>query len=294
MNTQKSNHHEPVLLGSVLDLLSPKKGDSYLDLTAGYGGHASRILALTQNPEQSVLVDRDINAINALAPFKEAGVGIVHKDFLTACEHLVESGKTFDMILLDLGISSPHVDNPDRGFSLMKDGPLDMRMNQTGDEQTAAELIDSLKSKQLSRIIKEYGEEPKANAIAQAIIDSRPLKTTFDLVEAIKLATGPRRGRIHPATKTFQAIRIAVNNELEQIQKVLPLTLELLNPGGRIAVISFHSLEDRIVKRFIKNELANGFESRVEALTKKPIDGSKDDVLNPRARSAKLRVALKK
>lgn len=289
---QKSNEHIPVLLTSVLTLLDPKKGQSYLDLTAGYGGHATEVLNVTGVFDRATLVDRDEQAITALQPLKNKGVELRRGDFLSIARLLHSEGRRYDMILLDIGISSPHVDNAERGFSLAKDGPLDMRMDQS-QVTTAADIVNTESREELVRILKQYGEEPRAQKVADAIIATRPHTRTKEFAEIVRQALPGPRQRVHPATKTFQAIRIAVNQELAQLEAVLPICLELLNPGGRLAVISFHSLEDRIVKQFIKNESNNGYESRVEALTKRPIDGAKDDVFNPRARSAKLRGALK-
>ena len=292
MNTQEKNDHIPVLLEKTVELLSPKTGDSYLDLTAGYGGHAQSILKQTKSADSSVLVDRDSHAIAALESL-QTGAKVMQGDFVSVAQQLHKDGRTFNMILLDLGISSPHVDNADRGFSFNKSGPLDMRMDQS-QQMSAAELINSSTKSEIVDILRRYGEEPQAQRIAQLMIDSRPFTTTTELAEAISDRIGGAYKRTHPATKTFQALRIAVNDELNQLREVLPIVLELLEPGGRLAVISFHSLEDRIVKKWIKNELEAGYESRVEALTKKPISGKTGDVFNPRARSAMLRGALKK
>jgi 16S rRNA (cytosine1402-N4)-methyltransferase len=286
MNQQK---HIPVLLQATLDYLNPQAGERYLDLTAGYGGHASAIAQRTNDWSKMVLVDRDEFAIKHLQNLKANGAQVIQADFLSACQRLRQEGQIFDMILLDLGVSSPHLDDAVRGFSFQQTGPLDMRMDQS-QSVSAATIVNEATAAELEKILKEYGEEPRARRVAAAIIDARPISTTTELAEIVRLALpGPRQKR-HPATKTFQAIRIAVNQELSQLEQTLPILLDLLAPGGRVAVISFHSLEDRIVKRFFKEETENGYESRVEALTKKPISGD-DDVFNPRARSAKLRVA---
>jgi 16S rRNA (cytosine1402-N4)-methyltransferase len=287
-----NNFHQPVLLNEVLDVLNPQKGDRYLDLTAGYGGHARAVFSRTKNFKDSVLVDRDEQAILSLDEYQKSGTKLFNVDFVTAARELVKQNRQFDMILMDLGVSSPHLNNPSRGFSFSHDGPLDMRMDNRQD-LTAEALVNRLEKSQLTDILRRYGEEFRTNRITDAMIRSRPLKTTGELAEVIVKAIG-RQGKIHPATKTFQALRIAVNDELGQLEATLPLTLELLKPGGRIAVISFHSLEDRIVKSFLLDQTRSGWESKLQLLTKKPITaGNNELVSNPRARSAKLRAAVK-
>lgn len=287
--------HVPVLLDKVLELLNPKLGENYLDLTAGYGGHATEILQRTENYQASVLVDRDINAINALKPFEEKGVRLIHDDFLATARELIKEGRKFSLLLVDLGVSSPQLDRATRGFSFRNDGPLDMRMD-SRQELTAAKVINSYTEEDLTNIIVKYGEEPYnyAKRIAGAIIAGRPIESTGQLSELIERShRGPRK-KIHPATRTFQAVRIQVNDELSQVEQLMPLLPELLAPGGRVGIISFHSLEDRIVKRYFAEQAASGYEAELNILTKKPIDGSTYDVHNPRSRSAKLRVAVKK
>ena len=275
--------------------LAPQVGESYLDLTAGYAGHARAIFAITKNEKGSVLVDRDENAIRYLAPLKDQGVSLVHTDFATAAQQLVADGRTFNIILIDLGVSSPQLDQSQRGFSFSHNGPLDMRMDQTRGT-TAADLVNTASLDELTTIIHTYGEEPYMNAkhIAEQIVAARPFYETEPLAELIKQSYRGRHGKIHPATRTFQALRIAVNDELGQIEATLPLLPKLLNKGGRVGIISFHSLEDRLVKRFFKEQEDNGLEGELHTLTKKPIAGATDDVHNPRSRSAKLRVAVKK
>lgn len=286
--------HIPVLLDQVLELLDPKPGESYLDLTAGYGGHARAVVQRTDAISSATLVDRDDFAISQLTEFGRAGAGILHTDFLSAAKQLVEESRRFDLILIDLGVSSPQLDQAERGFSFMRNGPLDMRMDRS-QEVTAATLVNTCTGDELARIIREFGEEPAPNArrIANAIVGARPFETTNELAELIKQTTRGKWSKIHPATRTFQALRIAVNQELQQVQSVLPLLPKLLNSGGRVGVISFHSLEDRIVKRFFHEQTESGYEAQLKILTKKPIDGATYDVNNPRARSAKLRVAAK-
>ena len=286
--------HIPVLLDASIAAMQPTKGESYLDLTAGYGGHATAFLKLSGNYKQSVLVDRDRHTAPYLEDLVTQGIDLRHQDFYSAARQLVEEGRTFDLVFADLGVSSPQLDRAERGFSFSKEGPLDMRMDQSN-EKSADQIVHTYSEAELVDIIIRYGEEPKplARRIAQAIVAGRPFHTTKELAEAIEhISRGPRR-RIHPATRTFQALRIEVNDELKQIEDVLPLLPKLLNPGGRVGVISFHSLEDRIVKRYFAEQIADGYEAEFTVLTKKPILGT-DDVHNPRSRSAKLRVAVKK
>lgn len=292
---QQQDEHIPVLLAQTLQYLDPREGDSYLDLTAGYGGHANAIIGVTKNPEAAILVDRDPQAVKSLqARFAKTGAKIIHKDFLSASQTLAADGKQFDLILADLGISSPHLNQASRGFSIQKDGPLDMRMDTT-QELTAEMVINSQSEKELARIFKTYGEEPKARVIASLIVRERPVKTTKELATLVAKAW-PGHSKVHPATRTFQALRVAVNNELELLRLSLPIWIDqLLAPGGRIAVISFHSLEDRLVKQAFQEA---GGEQRYDAtlriLTKHPITADEQElVFNPRARSAKLRAAAK-
>lgn len=286
---KQTSIHEPVLLQEVLNTLDPKKGETYLDLTAGYGGHALEVLKLTQ--ASATLVDRDKNAINVLQElFKNADVSLMNQDFLSASASLVDHRKKYDVILADLGVSSPHLDLADRGFSIQKDGPLDMRMDQS-QETTAADILNNSEESEIIRILYEYGEEPKAKRIAKLIVENRPLQTTHQLAAIVKQAW-PGYSRSHPATRTFQAVRIAVNDELGQVERALPLWMQLLKPQGRLGVISFHSLEDAVIKRFFKEHGGNRYDAQLSILTQRPLSASADElVTNPRARSAKLRVA---
>ena len=287
--------HVPVLLESVIDMLQPQPGDQYLDLTAGYGGHARAILAKTTNYSESVLVDRDAFALSHLQDLERQGARTMETDFVSAARQLIDEGKTFDMILADLGVSSPQLDRQERGFSFRLDGPLDMRMDRR-EERTAADIVNSYTEQELVRVITTYGEEPRGRAIkiAKAIVVNRSFTTTAELAETVKQAIGRTGSKHHPATRTFQSLRIELNRELDLVANILPLLPKLLNKGGRVAVISFHSLEDRLVKRFFKDQLDAGYEAELEMITKKPIDGSVSDVNNPRSRSAKLRAAVKK
>lgn len=292
------NNHIPVLLSEVLEYLDPKRGETYLDATAGYGGHAKEVIGRTFNPTGTTLIDRDQNAIDYLqaqSDFSEAE--IIQKDFLSAAKELQEQKRQYNLVLADLGVSSPHLDNASRGFSIKADGPLDMRMDQR-QEVTAQTIVNSYSEAELTTLLREYGEEPYAHKIARAIVNSRPIATTHDLANIIASASGKRKkgpaGKIHPATKSFQAIRLAVNDELGLLRATLPIWLELLAPGGRIVIISFHSLEDRIVKQFLNEQSGDRYDAPLIGLTKRPVQASEDElVFNPRARSAKLRVAAK-
>ena len=287
--------HVPVLLEATLDTLHPIQGENYLDLTAGYGGHARRFLEQTKNYEASVLVDRDSFAIAELGEFTEKGVTLLHTDFVSAARSLVETGKQFDIVLVDLGVSSPQLDKSERGFSFTHDGPLDMRMDRR-QEVSAETLVNTASKDELIHIIRTYGEEPTgfASRIAQAIIENRPFTSTGALAELVKSAYVGKWKKIHPATRTFQALRIAVNQELRQVEELLPLIPKLLKPGGRVGIISFHSLEDRLVKQYFNEQKNAGYEAELQLLTKKPLAGDIYDVHNPRSRSAKLRAAVKK
>ncbi len=287
--------HVPVLLDATLELLRPNSGENYLDLTAGYGGHARRVLEKTENYADSVLVDRDDFAIANLSEFAQKGARLLHTDFVSAARQLVGEGRQFSIVLVDLGVSSPQLDQSERGFSFTKNGPLDMRMDRR-QEISAETLVNTLGKNELTRIITQYGEEPAgfAKRIAEAIVKNRPFHETEELAELVKKEyRGPWK-KIHPATRTFQALRIAVNEELRQVEELLPLLPKLLKQGGRAGIISFHSLEDRLVKRYFAEQKNAGYEAELEILTKKPLAGDIYDVHNPRSRSAKLRVAVKK
>ena len=293
-NTNKNhqNEHFPVLLEATLKCLNPQRGDSYLDLTAGYGGHAKAILERTLNPAKATLVDRDHNAIDYLKTLFTQSETIIQNDFYNAALDIQKSGKQFDIILADLGVSSPHLNIASRGFSIRFDGPLDMRMDQS-QELSADIVINTYSEQDLTEMIRLYGEDPKASKIARLIVDNRPIHTTSELANVVAQAW-PGHSKVHPATRTFQAIRIEVNHELELLQNALPIWLDLLAPGGRIAIISFHSLEDRCVKRFLNEHSGNRYDAILELLTKQPVVGDGNEIaFNPRARSAKLRAAVK-
>ncbi len=298
----ENKQHYPVLLDEVLKYLSPKEGESFLDLTAGYGGHSSAVLDRTLQKDartqstgaKASLVDRDRNAIAHLTEqFKGTSAKIIHKDFLAAAEELQSKGERYDLILADLGVSSPHLDNAERGFSIRLDGPLDMRMDDR-QQLTAEEIVNSYPEVELRRIIREYGEEPRAAKIARYIVERRPVRSTHELASIVAHAwPGPKR-KVHPATRTFQALRLAVNEELDLLANALPVWIDLLAPEGRIVVISFHSLEDRIVKQSFGELAGDRYDASLRLLTKQPVTAKDDElVFNPRARSAKLRAAVK-
>ncbi len=291
-NKNKKLNHIPVLLKEVISVLEPKNNDTYLDLTAGYGGHCNAVLNFTHNPGGAALVDRDDEAIKFIQEkYGKSKALIIHNDFLTASKDLLKSSYQFDLILADLGVSSLHFNEARRGFSLLRDGPLDMRMDQN-QVLTAEKVINTYSREELFNILKEYGEEPKARLIVDTIINNRPINSTLQLADLIAKKFG--YSRIHPATKTFQAIRIEVNNELNLLSDSLDLWLKLLSIGGRIAIISFHSLEDRIVKNFFKEHSSSKYEAELSLVNKHPITaGPQEIVNNPRARSAKLRAAVK-
>jgi 16S rRNA (cytosine1402-N4)-methyltransferase len=291
---KQSEEHIPVVLKQTLEYLNPKVGESYLDLTGGYGGHAAAVLERTHAPNETVLIDRDPAAVKSLRKrFKDTGVRVRHADFLEASKKLVREGKRFDLILADLGVSSPHLNTASRGFAIQKDGPLDMRMD-TRQELTAEKVVNTYSEEELTKLLQTYGEEPKARTIAKLIVSNRPHKTTKELATLVAKAW-PGHSKVHPATRTFQALRVVVNNELELLAQSLPSWIEqLLAPGGRIVVISFHSLEDRLVKRALQEASGSRYDASLTLLTKHPVSGDETEIVfNPRARSAKLRAAAK-
>lgn len=293
--------HQPVLLEQTIDALDIKSGEIVIDMTAGYGGHSAEILEKIGESGRLILVDRDENAIKELKKkFKNCkNVEYIHSNY---SEIDWKSIGNADKILMDLGVSSPQLDESERGFSFNKDAELDMRMDRS-QSLTAKEIVNEYSEEELANIIYRYGEEKKSRRIAKAIVERRAvktIKTTKQLADIIENCL-PKSYRIHPATRTFQAIRIATNAELESLEATLPEAIEHLNPGGRLAIISFHSLEDRIVKQFFKGlvelekDPVTGREvesPNFRLINKKPIKGSEQDN-NPRARSAKLRTVEK-
>ena len=301
--------HKPVLYKEIIHALQPQSGGRYVDGTLGAGGHARGILEACTPDGQLLGLDVDPQALalsrETLAPY-ERRIHLVQASYTTLTKQLAALKWGFvDGIVLDLGASSMQFDNAERGFSFMQDGPLDMRFGSNA-FQSAEDIVNTYDERDLADLIFRYGEDRDARRIAKAIVMNRPLRTTRELVAVIEKAS-PRRGdRTHPATQTFQALRIAVNEELASVESVLPQAVAGLRSGGRCAVISFHSLEDRIVKDYFREqskELVNPPYERIyeverkaviEIINKKPIVASDEEVKdNPRARSAKLRVIEK-
>jgi 16S rRNA (cytosine1402-N4)-methyltransferase len=308
-----STSHIPVLAGELIDLLDPRPGETAVDCTIGGGGHA-RLIADRIGPAGTLIgVDRDPVAeerFAALAAEVTCHTRFIRADFATALAELREERLRADMVYLDLGMSSMQVDAWPRGFSYAYDAALDMRMDQAQD-LTAEEIVNTWDERRLARMLREYGEERYARQIARAIVRTRSrggLTSTQQLVDTIKAAvpTPARFAGGHPARRTFQALRIAVNDELAQLEEALPTAWELLNPGGRLAAISFHSLEDRMVKRFLADRARGcicppdlpicvcGREPEAELLTRRAVAPTPGEVAaNPRSRSAHLRAARK-
>jgi len=301
--------HKPVLYKEIIHALQPQKGGRYVDGTLGAGGHARGILEASAPDGQLLGLDVDPQALaiarETLAPY-EHRIHLAQASYTTLSAQLKSlKWDSVDGIVLDLGASSMQFDTADRGFSFMQDAPLDMRFGPHA-TQTAADIVNNYSERELADLIYEYGEDRDSRKIARAIVNKRPLHTTRELVAAIE-AVSPRRGdRVHPATKTFQALRIAVNEELSSIESVLPQAVAALRSKGRLAVISFHSLEDRIVKEFFREQskdLVNPPYERIyeeernailKEVNRKPILPSEEETEdNPRARSAKLRIAEK-
>jgi 16S rRNA (cytosine1402-N4)-methyltransferase len=300
--------HTTVLLEEAVDALAVKPSGVYVDGTFGRGGHSRKILEKLGEEGRLIALDRDLAAIASAAFIQDARFQIMHCHFADMANVLAELGvNKVDGILLDLGISSPQIDVGERGFSFRFDGPLDMRMDQTRG-QTAADFLATTSEKQLGEVIKNYGEERFAKQIARAVIAERTngnaITTTRELAKIVAGAVPKIEPGQDPATRTFQALRIFINKELEELSLVLPQCMELLAPEGRLAVISFHSLEDRIVKRFIRGEqdrddLPAKFpvkakdlpQPRMMAVGKAIKPGAAEVKRNPRSRSAVLRVA---
>jgi len=293
------SRHIPVMPKEVLSWLVREASGIYLDCTVGYSGHAEQVLEASSPDSRLIGLDRDVAAIAAsrkrLARFGDR-VLLVHGHFMDLKQHLAGSGiSQVDGILFDLGVSSLQLEEPARGFSFQVDGPLDMRMDQSM-SGTAADLVNRWPEPQLADAIFQFGEERFSRRIARAIVrarERRPLATTRELVSVIEGAVPAnyRRGRIHCATRTFQAIRIAVNQELQSLEPALHNAADVLSPGGRLCVISFHSLEDRIVKHTLRT-LSSKNDPALMVLTKKPqIPTREESDVNPRSRSAKLRAA---
>ena len=308
--------HQPVLYHEIIHALQPKNKGYYVDGTVGAGGHAHGILEACAPDGRLLGLDVDPQALalarETLAPYGERA-RLIQASYDTLAERLREfEWDEVGGILLDLGLSSMQLDTPERGFSFQQDAPLDMRFDPVS-PTTAADLVNSLPQDELADLIYRYGEERASRRIAQAILKARPLRTTRQLATVIESVL-PRRGsfdrlrtkRVHPATRTFQALRIAVNDELNRVENVLPQAVAALKSGGRLAIISFHSLEDRIIKGYFRKESRDcicpprqpvctcGHKATLKEISRKPITpGKAETSVNPRARSAKLRVAEK-
>ena len=310
--------HRPVLLQETMHFLAPERGGLFVDCTVGLGGHSEAILE-SSNESRVIGIDRDSAALSSarqrLAQFGER-FRAVHADFRELEPILTELGERDPVgVLADLGVSSLQFDSPTRGFSFRFDAPLDMRMNPESDDESAADLLLRLPEEEIAAIIFEYGEERNSRRIARWIVESReqgkPITTTKELADLVARAAGKRKNwHIHPATRTFQALRIAVNRELEDLGRFVATAIDLLQPDGRFVVISFHSLEDRIMKQELRRHAGYcqcdsrsrlqgaictcGARRVVEILTKRPVvpDDSEIDA-NPRSRSAKLRACRK-
>ena len=299
--------HLPVLYQEVLAALQPRSGGHYVDGTVGLGGHAHGILQASGPAGRLLGLDVDPQALalaaQKLAAFTERA-RLVRGSYADLAQHLAAAGwQLVDGILLDLGASSLQFDNAERGFSFQQEGPLDMRFNSQG-SLTAGQIVNEWPEEDLAEVLFRYSEERHSRKIARAIVKARPLKTTVELANVVGRALGGRRSGMHPATRSFQALRIAVNGELDALEKALPQAASALRQGGRLAVISFHSLEDRAVKQFFRRESRDcicppeqpsctcGHKAIIKEMTRKPIrPGEAEQAANPRARSARLRVA---
>ena len=300
--------HVPVLLEEAVDALRVRESETYVDGTFGRGGHSKAILARLGVRGRLLAFDQDPAAVSSGA-IEDPRLELIHARFSTMKEALAERGiQEVAGVLLDIGTSSPQLDEPARGFSFMRDGPLDMRMD-TSRGETAADFVNRAEESALKEVISVYGEERFAKPVAAAIVAARaigPIRTTHELAAIVARAVRTREPGQHPATRTFQALRIHVNQELEELEVTLPQAADLLKPGGRLAVVSFHSLEDRIVKNFIRDrstadKLPRGVPVRARDLPTpqltavgRAVKPSEAEVRrNPRARSAVLRVAEK-
>ncbi|MET0218126.1 MAG: 16S rRNA (cytosine(1402)-N(4))-methyltransferase RsmH [Burkholderiales bacterium] len=299
--------HVPVLREEAVDALHVRPGGCYADCTFGRGGHSRAILARLGPAGRLIALDRDPQAIEAGAALEDVRLTLIHSAFSQLVEVLAERGViALDGLLLDLGVSSPQLDAPERGFSFRTDGPLDMRMDPTRGRSAAQFLADATE-REIGKVIRDYGEERFAKQIARAVVAARargPVRTTRELARIVATAVRTREAHQDPATRTFQALRIHVNQELEELSLALARSVDLLRTGGRLVVISFHSLEDRIVKNFMREQARPGSvpdwlpvraselpQPRLVAIGK-PVRSSAPEVeANPRARSAVMRVA---
>ncbi len=308
---RSTTDHVPVLAEEVRRLVAVRPGETIVDATFGAGGHAALLASDLEGRGRLIAIDRDPNVRPYFESFRRRfgslQARLLRGEFSLVLEQLAGNGVEADVVLLDLGISSMQIDRPERGFSYAVDAPLDMRMDPSAG-LSARELVNEESEKELARIFKQYGEERYARQIARAITQRRPLETTAELVDVIRSAIpAPARfGEGHPAKRVFQALRIAVNDELGVLERALPASLEMLRPGGRLAVISFHSLEDRLVKTFMRDAERGctcppdfpvcvcGNEPLLRAVSRKPVRPSADELArNPRSAFARLRVAVK-
>lgn len=307
MEAEVGREHVPVLLEETLEALAVKGDGFYVDATYGRGGHAEAVLARLGNRGTLLVIDRDPEAVACAREHigRDPRVTVVHADFAALDTVLEAVGRQPDGILLDLGVSSPQLDTPGRGFSFQRQGPLDMRMD-PGTGQSAAEWLAEVDERELAMVIARYGEERFARRIARAIVGARavhPIADTAELARVVAAAVPRREPGKHPATRTFQALRIHVNDELGQLERVLPRAMAALAPGGRLAVISFHSLEDRMVKRFLRDQsrddpawaglpvVPEAARARLRLVGRAVFPGEEEVRRNPRARSAVLRAA---
>jgi len=287
--------HVPVLLKEAIDFLAVRRGGTYIDATVGLGGHSYEIAKRLGAPGHLIGLDKDPAALKLAAERLRASssewpeVTLLHRSFAEVAKG--QRPASVDGLLADIGVSSLQLDDPARGFSFQAEGPLDMRMDPRS-ERTAEQVVNHLDERQLADVIYEFGEERRSRRIARAICRSRPIRSTAHLAEVISVAARPMNQaerRIHPATRTFQALRIFVNRELDDLKALLESAPQILKPGGRVVVISFHSLEDRIVKDAFREGVQQRYFS---LLTKKPVTATEEESdRNPRARSAKLRAA---
>jgi 16S rRNA (cytosine1402-N4)-methyltransferase len=310
----RGGSHVPVLLKEAIDFLAVRRGGTYLDATVGLGGHSYEIAKRLGAPGRLIGLDKDPAALEIARERLKAGPSTARDDSQGESSRVARDDKserdwptvelrhtsfadfandqrptTYDGILADVGVSSLQFDDPARGFSFQAEGPLDMRMNPQA-ELTAEQVVNHSDERELADVIYEFGEERRSRRIARAIVRSRPIRTTAELADVVSAAARPmKHERIHPATRTFQALRIFVNHELDELRELLNAAPRMLKPGGRVVIISFHSLEDRIVKDAFREGVKQG---HYRLLTKKPVTASDEEIdRNPRARSAKLRAA---
>ena len=308
-NREPQEQHRSVLYHEIINLISPKNSGRYIDATVGAGGHAWGILNASGPKGQLLGLDLDPQALSLaairLAEFP-GRFSLIQASYTTLRTQMQKLGwDSVQGIVLDLGVSSMQLDTPERGFSFLKDGPLDMRFSPS-QPTTAADLVNQLPERDLADLIWQFGEDRNSRRIARVIVQKRPFSTTRELAEALEKTGGRSKDRLHPATRTFQALRIAVNQELQSVSDVLPLAVDALAPGGRLTVIAFHSLEDRLVKQYFRKESRDcicppeqpvctcGHKASIIEITRRPISPAESEMQsNSRARSAHLRAAEK-